>query len=114
MLDRTEALFVIDVNTGKFVGEHQLEQTVFETNMEAAQVIARLLRLRDLSGIVIIDFIDMQEEGHRRSIIQKLEELSAYDHTKTNIAGWTRLGLGELTRKKVRQTIEGFIKISEN
>jgi len=108
VIDHTEALIVIDVNTGKFVGENELEQTVFETNLEAAQEIARLMRLRDLSGMIIIDFIDMHVEAHKRDIIQKLEELCAYDHTKTNIAGWTKLGLLELTRKKVRQSIVDF------
>jgi ribonuclease G len=106
VLDRTEALIVIDVNTGKFVGNDDLEQTVFATNMEAAREIARLLRLRDLSGIIIIDFIDMLKDEHRRLVAEELERFCAYDRTKTIIVGWTRLGLMELTRKKVRHSGE--------
>jgi ribonuclease G len=106
VLDRTEALIVIDVNTGKFVGHDDLEQTVFATNMEAAREIAKLLRLRDLSGIIIIDFIDMLQDEHRRLVAEELERRCAYDRTKTSIVGWTKLGLMELTRKKVRQSGE--------
>lgn len=101
--DQTEALTVVDVNTGKFVGTSDLEDTVFTTNMEAAEQIARLLRLRDVGGIVIIDFIDMEREEHREKIMQRLEWLVRRDRTKCQIVGWTRLGLLELTRKKVRE-----------
>jgi ribonuclease G len=105
IIDRTEALIVIDVNTGKFVGDKDLEKTVVATNLEAAEEIARLLRLRNLSGIIIIDFIDMTLEDNRRLIVEKLEECCAADRTKTIIVGWTKLGLMELTRKKVRNTL---------
>ncbi|WP_274649973.1 Rne/Rng family ribonuclease [Paenibacillus humicola] len=100
--DQTEALTVIDVNTGKFVGTRDLEDTVFRTNMEAAEQIARLLRLRDVGGIIIIDFIDMDLEEHRAQIARRMEELLRSDRSKTQVAGWTKLGLLELTRRKVR------------
>ncbi|GGD54640.1 Rne/Rng family ribonuclease [Paenibacillus nasutitermitis] len=101
--DQTEALTVIDVNTGRFVGSRDLEDTVFRTNMEAAEQIARLLRLRDIGGIIIIDFIDMEQETHREQIARLLEGLLRHDRTKCQVVGWTRLGLLELTRKKVRE-----------
>ncbi|MFC5650090.1 Rne/Rng family ribonuclease [Paenibacillus solisilvae] len=101
--DQTEALTVIDVNTGKFVGTSDLEDTVFRTNMEAVDQIARLIRLRDVGGIIIIDFIDMELEEHRDQILQRLELLVRQDRTKCQVVGWTRLGLLELTRKKVRE-----------
>ncbi len=101
--DQTEALTVIDVNTGKFVGTSDLEDTVFRTNMEAVDQIARLIRLRDAGGIIIIDFIDMELEEHRDQILQRLEQLVRQDRTKCQVVGWTRLGLLELTRKKVRE-----------
>ncbi|MBB3109907.1 ribonuclease G [Paenibacillus phyllosphaerae] len=101
--DTTEALTVIDVNTGKYVGTSHLEDTVFRTNMEAAEQIARLLRLRDTGGIIIVDFIDMELEGHREEVLRRLESLVRLDRTKCQIVGWTRLGLLELTRKKVRE-----------
>jgi ribonuclease G len=105
IIDQTEALIVIDVNTGKFVGDQDLEKTVVITNLEAAEEVARLLRLRDLSGIIIVDFIDMTQEENRRLIVNKLEECCAEDRTKTIIVGWTKLGLMEITRKKVRNTL---------
>ncbi|BBH19259.1 hypothetical protein Back11_06040 [Paenibacillus baekrokdamisoli] len=103
VLDQTEALTVIDVNTGKFVGTSDLEDTVFRTNMEAVDQIARLIRLRDIGGIIIIDFIDMELEEHRNQIIQRLELLIRQDRTRCQVVGWTRLGLVEITRKKVRE-----------
>jgi ribonuclease G len=105
IIDQTEALVVIDVNTGKFVGDQDLEKTVVFTNLEAAEEVARQLRLRDLSGIIIVDFIDMVQEENRRLIVKKLEECCAEDRTKTIIVGWTKLGLMEITRKKVRSTL---------
>jgi ribonuclease G len=102
ILDQTEALIVIDVNTGKFVGDKDLESTVVATNLEAAAEIARQLRLRNLSGMIIVDFIDMMQEFNRRLIAEKLEECCAEDRTKTIVVGWTKLGLMEITRKKVR------------
>lgn len=105
ILDQTEALVVIDVNTGKFVGDQDLEKTVTVTNLEAAEEIARLLRLRDLSGIIIVDFIDMTQEESRRLVVQRLEACCAEDRTKTIIVGWTKLGLMEITRKRVRNSL---------
>lgn len=107
-IDQTEALTVIDVNTGKYIGSVNLEQTVFETNLEAAEQIARLIRLRDIGGIVIVDFIDMNREEHRQRIIERLELLTKRDRTKSQIVGWTQLGLLEMTRKKVRNNMDAL------
>ncbi len=101
--EETEALTVIDVNTGKYTGTSDLEDTVFRTNLEAAEEIARLLRIRDVGGIIIIDFIDMLQEEHRTEVMQSMTEKVRLDQTKCSILGWTRLGLLELTRKKVRE-----------
>jgi ribonuclease G len=101
--DQTEALTVIDVNTGRYVGSTGLEETVFATNLEAAEEIVRLLRLRDTGGIVLIDFIDMEDEAHRAQVAARLEELARRDRTACHVLGWTRLGLMEMTRKKVRR-----------
>ncbi|WP_243643911.1 Rne/Rng family ribonuclease [Paenibacillus pinisoli] len=100
--EETEALTVIDVNTGKYTGTDNLEDTVFRTNLEAAVLISRLLRVRDVGGIVIIDFIDMQQEDSKSKILNKMTEEARRDGTKCTIVGWTRLGLMELTRKKAR------------
>jgi len=105
--DQTEALTVIDVNTGRYTGSTGLEETVFHTNMEAAEEIARLLRLRDAGGIVIVDFIDMAEAAHRDRVMERLEQLVRKDRTKCHVVGWTKLGLLELTRKKVREDAAG-------
>lgn len=101
--EETEALTVVDVNTGKFTGTDSLENTVFQTNMEAAELIVRLLRIRDVGGIVIIDFIDMEQESNRQKILATMAERTRGDGTKCTIVGWTRLGLLELTRKKTRE-----------
>jgi len=106
--DQTEALTVIDVNTGKYTGNADLEETVFLTNAEAAREIARLLRLRDVGGIVIVDFIDMADEAHRQEVVQVLEAEMKRDRTKCQVVGWTRLGLLELTRKKARANVESY------
>ncbi|MBB6729322.1 Rne/Rng family ribonuclease [Cohnella zeiphila] len=106
--DQTEALTVIDVNTGKYTGNADLEETVFLTNAEAAREIARLLRLRDVGGIVVVDFIDMTDEGHRQEVVQLLEGAMRRDRTKCQVLGWTRLGLLELTRKKARANVESY------
>lgn len=103
--DKTEALTVIDVNTGKYTGTSDLEETVFCTNMEAADEIARLLRVRDAGGIIIIDFIDMELESNRDRVLQRLTEGVRRDRTKCTVIGWTRLGLVELTRKKARESV---------
>lgn len=109
VVDTTEALTVIDVNTGKYTGTVDLEQTVFETNMEAAEEIARLLRLRDIGGMIIADFIDMAEERHRRQVTDRLELCMKKDRTKVQVVGWTKLGLVEITRKKVRPNLDELL-----
>lgn len=106
IIDRTEALTVIDVNTGKFVGNKNLEETVFETNRIAAIEIARQLRLRNIGGIVVIDFIDMEEPEHREKVLEVLGKELEKDRVKTSLVGLTALGLVELTRKKTRSMIE--------
>ncbi len=106
--DQTEALTVVDVNTGKFTGGATLEETVTQTNIAAAQEIARLLRLRDTGGIIIIDFIDMDQDSNRRLVIEALEKVLIQDRTKAHIVGWTRLGLLEMTRKKAREETASF------
>jgi len=106
IIDHTEALTSIDVNTGKYVGSTNLENTVYKTNMDAAREIARQLRLRDIGGIIVVDFIDMEDEKHQQKVLQALEEELNRDRTKANVLGLTRLGLVELTRKKVRQGVD--------
>jgi len=105
VIDETEALTVIDVNTGKFVGNKSFDETVFKLNCEAAREIARLLRLRDIGGIIVIDFIDMDSQAHRDALIELLRELMTGDRNRTNVVGFTGLGLVEMTRKKVRRPI---------
>ncbi len=105
VIDRTEALTVIDVNTGKFVGKTKLADTVFAVNMEATAEIARQIRLRDIGGIIVIDFIDMDREQHKQAVLTALNEHLRKDRTRTNVVGLTGLGLVEMTRKKVRQDI---------
>lgn len=105
VFDKTEALVAIDVNTGKYTGKKNLQETVLKTNLEAAREIARQLRLRDIGGIIIIDFIDMVAKEHQDMVLKKLSDELARDRTKTALLGLTRLGLVEMTRKKVR---EGF------
>lgn len=106
VIDQTEALTVIDVNTGKFVGSIDLKDTVLKTNVEAAREIAKQLRLRDIGGIIIIDFIDMHEKQHEEVVLDSLKNSLKKDRTKTNVLGITHLGLVEMTRKKVRQRID--------
>ena len=91
------------MNTGKFVGSTDLASTVLKTNLQAAEEIARQLRLRNLTGIIIVDFIDMDTDEDRKLVLKKLEELVEADRVKTNILGFTRLGLVEITRKKVQE-----------
>ena len=105
IIDNTEALVSIDVNTGKFTGKKNLQDTVFKTNVEAAVEIARQLRLRDIGGIIIIDFIDMSIEQNKKEVLRVLEEELAKDRTKTAMLGLTKLGLVEITRKKVREEL---------
>jgi ribonuclease G len=126
IIDQTESMTTIDVNTGAFVGHRNLEETIFRTNLEAAVTIARQLRLRNLGGIIIIDFIDMEEPEHRRQVIQALEKALSDDHVKTNISSVSPLGLVEMTRKRTRESLEhllcqpcptcegrGFVKTAE-
>jgi ribonuclease G len=109
VIDRTEALSVIDVNTGKYTGHHNLEDTVLKINLEAAIEAARQIRLRDLGGIIVIDFIDMMEEKHRSDVLDVLEEEVKKDRTKSHVFGLTRLGLVEMSRKKVRRNLEELL-----
>jgi ribonuclease G len=106
IIDQTEAMTTIDINTGAFVGRRNLEETIFNTNVEATQAIARQLRLRNLGGIIIIDFIDMMSEEHRKRVLVSLESALSRDRVKTNINGFTQLGLVEMTRKRTRESIE--------
>ncbi len=106
ILDQTEAMTTIDVNTGAFVGHRNLEETIFKTNLEAAQAIARQLRLRNLGGIIIIDFIDMIDHEHRRQVLRALEKALERDHAKTQISEVSALGLVEMTRKRTRESLE--------
>jgi ribonuclease G len=108
-IDQTEAMTTIDVNTGAFVGHRNLEETIFRTNLEAAVAIARQLRLRNLGGIIIIDFIDMEESDHRRQVLQALERALAGDHVKTSISSVSPLGLVEMTRKRTRESLEHLL-----
>tara|TARA_B100001250_G_scaffold406897_1_gene426723 strand:+ start:561 stop:2033 length:1473 start_codon:yes stop_codon:yes gene_type:complete len=109
IIDRTEALTVIDVNTGKFVGKDSLEQTVYENNLEASEEIARQLRLRDIGGIIVIDFIDMESTKKQESLLQKFKQELAKDKTRTQVFNISRLGLVEMTRKNVSAgLIESF------
>jgi ribonuclease G len=105
VIQQTEALIVIDVNTGKYVGQRSLEETVLHTNLEAAREIARQLRLRNLGGIIIIDFIDMMSREDQQQVIEALELACARDKTKSQVLGLTQLGLVEMTRKKIGQTL---------
>ncbi len=109
VIDRTEALTAVDVNTGKYVGSTDLADTVFRTNLEAAREIARQLRLRDIGGIIIADFIDMESASHRRKVLQTLEEHLKRDRTKTYVLGITQLGLVEITRKKAKQSLDDML-----
>ncbi|CZF78395.1 ribonuclease G [Grimontia marina] len=106
IIDQTEAMTTVDINTGAFVGRRNLEETIFNTNTEATRAIARQLRLRNLGGIIIIDFIDMSSEEHRQRVLQSLEQALSKDRVKTNINGFTQLGLVEMTRKRTRESIE--------
>ena len=105
VVDQTEAMTTIDVNTGRFVGAHTLEQTVFRTNLEAAVAIGRQLRLRNLGGMVVIDFIDMDDDEHRRQVLRTLERSLDEDPVKTRVIGFNDLGLVVLTRKRSRESL---------
>lgn len=126
VIDQTEAMTTVDVNTGGFVGHRNLDETIFKTNLEAAQTLCRQLRLRNLGGIIIIDFIDMADEEHKRQVMRALEKYLAKDHAKTAITEVSALGLVEMTRKRTRESLEhvlcepcscckgsGFLKTAE-
>ena len=106
VIDQTEAMTTIDVNTGAYVGHRTLEETIFRTNLEAAQAIARQLRLRNLGGIIIVDFIDMEEEEHRQQVLAALTRALEKDHARNQISEVSRLGLVEMTRKRTRESLE--------
>ncbi|MCP5207506.1 MAG: ribonuclease G [Hahellaceae bacterium] len=105
IIDQTEAMTTIDVNTGAFVGHRNLEETIFKTNLEAARAISRQLRLRNLGGIIIIDFIDMADPEHQRQVIRMLEKMLERDHAKTKISCVSELGLVEMTRKRTTESL---------
>ncbi|WP_350282545.1 ribonuclease G [Nitrosomonas sp.] len=105
IIDQTEALTTMDVNTGGFVGVRNFDDTIFKTNLEAAQVIARQLRLRNLGGIIIIDFIDMDREEHRAAVLAEFNKALQKDRTKMTVNGFTALGLVEMTRKRTRESL---------
>ncbi len=106
VFDQTEAMTTIDVNTGAFVGHRNLEETIFKTNLEAAGTIARQLRVRNLGGIIIIDFIDMQSDDHKSQVLRALEKALSRDHAKYSISEVSALGLVEMTRKRTRESLE--------
>ncbi len=109
IVERTEALTVIDVNTGKNVGASNLEETVYRNNLEAAEVVARELRLRDIGGIIVIDFIDMESRGNREAVEEAFRQALARDKTRTQVFPITELGLVEMTRKRVSEgLVEAF------
>ena len=105
IIDQTEAMTTIDVNTGGFVGGRSFDDTIFKTNLEAAQVIARQLRLRNLGGIIIIDFIDMENADHRTAVLQEFNKALDRDRTRLTVNGFTQLGLVEMTRKRTRESL---------
>jgi ribonuclease G len=105
IIDQTEALTTVDVNTGGFVGARNFEDTIFKTNLEAAGAIARQLRLRNLGGIIIADFIDMLREEHQAAVLAELKKQLARDRTRTTVSGFTQLGLVEMTRKRTRESL---------
>ncbi|MBS6023229.1 MAG: Rne/Rng family ribonuclease [Paeniclostridium sordellii] len=108
IIDKTEALSVIDVNTGKFTGNSNLEETVYKTNIEAAKEISRLLRIRDMAGIIIVDFIDMQKSEYKKNLIDILSKETLKDKRKTNVMGITKLGLVEIARRREKDSIDSY------
>ncbi len=106
VFDQTEALTTVDVNTGGFVGGRSFDDTIFKTNLEAAQVIARQLRLRNIGGMIIVDFIDMDTEEHRNAVLNEFRKALARDRTHMTVNGFTQLGLVEMTRKRTRESLD--------
>tara|TARA_R110000737_G_scaffold53907_13_gene75837 strand:- start:4988 stop:6451 length:1464 start_codon:yes stop_codon:yes gene_type:complete len=109
IIDQTEAMTTIDINTGAFVGHRNLEETIFNTNIEATQAIARQLRLRNLGGIIIVDFIDMNDKEHQRRVLHSLDVAMAKDNVKYSLSGFSALGLVEMTRKRTRESLEHIL-----
>ncbi|MBB1078040.1 ribonuclease G [Rhodoferax sp. 4810] len=105
IVDQTEALTTVDVNTGGFVGARNFDDTIFKTNLEAAQAIARQLRLRNLGGIIVVDFIDMERDEHRQAVLTEMRKQLARDRVKTMCGGFSQLGLVEMTRKRTRESL---------
>lgn len=105
VIDQTEAMTTIDVNTGAYVGSLNLEETIFKTNLEAAQIIGRQLRLRNLGGIIIIDFIDMMEQEHKEQLLATLEKVLARDYARTHVSEISPLGLVQMTRKRTQESL---------
>lgn len=105
VIDQSEALTTIDVNTGKFTGKQKLEDTVFKTNMEAAREVARQVRLRDIGGIILVDFIDMEKAANRQKLLKEFEGAFKSDRSKTYVLGMTELGLIQMTRKRVKLSL---------
>ncbi len=109
IIEATEAMTTIDVNTGGFVGSRNFDETIFKTNLEACHAIARELRLRNLGGIIIIDFIDMVSEEHRQTVLAELAKVLSFDRTRVTLNGFTSLGLVELTRKRARENLNHIL-----
>ena len=105
IIDQTEAMTTVDVNTGGYVGTRNFDDTIFKTNLEAAQAIARQLRLRNLGGIIIVDFIDMMNVEHRDAVLAEFKKALARDRTRMTVSGFTQLGLVEMTRKRTRESL---------
>ena len=105
IFDQTEAMTTVDVNTGGYVGSRNFDDTIFKTNLEAAQTIARQLRLRNLGGIIIADFIDMEDEEHKAAVLTEFNKALSKDHTRITVSGFTQLGLVEMTRKRTRESL---------
>ncbi|HLA34493.1 MAG TPA: ribonuclease G [Rhodocyclaceae bacterium] len=105
IIDQTEAMTTIDVNTGGFVGTRNFDDTIFKTNLESAQTIARQLRLRNLGGIIIVDFIDMESAEHKNAVLAEFNKALANDYTRVTVSGFTQLGLVEMTRKRTRESL---------
>jgi ribonuclease G len=106
IFDQTEAMTTVDINTGGFVGVRNFDDTIFKTNLEAAQVVARQLRLRNLGGIIVIDFIDMDNLQHRDAVLAEFTKALSRDRTRMTVNGFTQLGLVEMTRKRTRESLE--------
>ncbi|MCB1977576.1 MAG: Rne/Rng family ribonuclease, partial [Nitrosomonas sp.] len=109
IIDQTEALTTMDVNTGGFIGVRNFDDTIFKTNLEAAQVIARQLRLRNIGGIIIIDFIDMDSDEHKGAVLKEFKKALSKDRTRMTVNGFSSLGLVEMTRKRMRESLSHIL-----